>query len=314
VVMSAGLLPATHLLIEPGKVLFLNNAINHGVLGPLALTQSAEAGRSALFLLETNPGPGLGLLLAYWSFGHGPARATAPASVVIHFLGGIHEIYFTYVLIRPRLIVALIAGGMAATTLYVATGAGLVAMPSPGSIFAYAAMSPRRAFWPVLSGVVLATVVSFSVAAILLRFPRRAREEMDLEQARASVARLKTSAASPPLDAMPPVRKIVFACDAGMGSSAMGASILRQKLKRAGVNVAVCHAAINEIPADADLVLTHRSLTERARQQQPLAEHIGLEDFLKSPVYDELVARFRGTNSAVDGREAHAAGSSAPNA
>jgi mannitol PTS system EIICBA or EIICB component len=301
-IVAAKLLPLVHLLIEPGKVLFLNNAINHGILGPLALTQSAESGRSLLFLLETNPGPGLGILLAYWLRGSGVARAAAPAATVIHFLGGIHEIYFPYVLMRPRLIVAAIAGGMAATTLYAAFGAGLVAMPSPGSVFAYAAMAPRGGLVLVLSGVVVAAAVSFVVASVMLKLGRNADNAADdLAAACARMESLKqgTPAAAPvtvPAPNLPrAVRKIVFACDAGMGSSAMGAAVLRQTLQRAGVNVAVGHAAVNEIPADADLVITHRALTARARQYRPAAEHVSVDDFLQNPVYNELATRLRGS-------------------
>jgi mannitol PTS system EIICBA or EIICB component len=291
-VIEAKLLPFAHVLIEPGKVLFLNNAINHGVLGPLALTQSAASGRSILFLLETNPGPGLGILLAYWVFGPAAARTATPAAAIIHFFGGIHEIYFPYVLMRPRLILAAIGGGMAATSFYAAFAAGLVAMPSPGSIFAYVMMSPRGGLPVVLVGVALATVVSFSIAAALLKFAGDAAGAApDLATAQARVQQLKRG----PAIAEPAggIRKIIFACDAGMGSSVMGAAILRRKLQDAGVPVAVAHSAVDDIPFDADLVVTHRTLTARARARLPLAEHLEVDDFLKSPVYDELIERLR---------------------
>ncbi len=98
------LLPLASIIIEPAKVLFLNNAINQGVLTPLGIQQSAEEGKSILFLLEANPGPGLGLLIAYSIFGTGMAKSTAPAAAIIQFFGGIHEIYFPYVLMKPILI------------------------------------------------------------------------------------------------------------------------------------------------------------------------------------------------------------------
>ncbi|MCA2214410.1 PTS transporter subunit EIIC [Wangella sp. NEAU-J3] len=171
------LLPAAALLIEPAKVLFLNNAINHGVLGPLGVAESAETGRSILFLLETNPGPGLGILLAYLCFGPRALRPSVPAATAIQFLGGIHEIYFPYVLMKPSLVGAAIAGGGAGIVTFMVTGAGLVATPSPGSIFAYLANSPRGAHPGVLAGVVVATGVSFAVGSLLLGLGRRDGDE-----------------------------------------------------------------------------------------------------------------------------------------
>jgi mannitol PTS system EIICBA or EIICB component len=163
------LLPLASIIVEPAKVLFLNNAINHGVLAPLGVAEAAKSGKSILFMIETNPGPGLGLLLAYWFFGPRSVRPTAPGAIIIHFFGGIHEIYFPYVLMRPVLILAMIAGGMSAVLTFLVTGAGLVATPSPGSIFAYLAVTPKGEFLPVLAGVAVGAVVSFGVSMVLLK-------------------------------------------------------------------------------------------------------------------------------------------------
>jgi PTS system mannitol-specific IIC component len=170
--VSHHLLPLASLIVEPGKVLFLNNAINHGVLAPLGVAQSHAAGKSILFMIESNPGPGLGLLLAYLVFGPRSLRPTVPAAIVVQFLGGIHEIYFPYVLMKPRLILATIAGGMAGVATFMVTGAGLVATPSPGSIFAYMAVTPKGGYFGVLLGIVIAAGVSFVVASVLLGFGR----------------------------------------------------------------------------------------------------------------------------------------------
>jgi mannitol PTS system EIICBA or EIICB component len=166
------LLPFASILVEPAKVLFLNNAINHGVLGPLGVQQSVETGKSILFMIETNPGPGLGLLLAYLVFGPRSLRPTAPAAIIVQFLGGIHEIYFPYVLMKPRLILAMIAGGAAGVLTFIITGAGLVATPSPGSIFAYMAVTPRGGHVWVLLGITIAAAVTFALASLLLGFGR----------------------------------------------------------------------------------------------------------------------------------------------
>jgi PTS system mannitol-specific IIC component len=175
------LLPLASVLIEPAKVLFLNNAVNHGVLGPLGVTEAAKHGKSILFMLESNPGPGLGVLLAYLLFGPKRLRPSVPAAIVIQFLGGIHEIYFPYILMKPRLILATMAGGAAGIGTFMITGAGLVATPAPGSIFAYAAETPRGGYFGVFLGVLIAAAVSFAVGSVLLGFGRLAGDEEDDE-------------------------------------------------------------------------------------------------------------------------------------
>ncbi|MCW2948790.1 MAG: system mannitol-specific transporter subunit [Actinoallomurus sp.] len=170
------LLPLASVLIEPAKVLFLNNAVNHGVLGPLGVAEAVKHGKSILFMLESNPGPGLGVLLAYLLFGPRSLRPSVPAAIVIQFLGGIHEIYFPYILMKPRLILASMAGGAAGIGTFMVTGAGLVATPSPGSIFAYAAETPRGGYVGVFAGVFIAAAVSFAVGSVLLGFGRFAGE------------------------------------------------------------------------------------------------------------------------------------------
>jgi PTS system mannitol-specific IIC component len=171
------LLPLASLIIEPGKVLFLNNAINHGVLTPLGASQSEEAGKSILFMLESNPGPGLGILLAFMFFGPRVMRPSTPAAIVIHFFGGIHEIYFPYILMKPQLILAAILGGASGILTYIVFGAGLVASPAPGSIFAYMAMTPRGGHLVVLLGIVIAAAVSFVVASLLMGLGRKEKTE-----------------------------------------------------------------------------------------------------------------------------------------
>ncbi|NGQ95222.1 PTS mannitol transporter subunit IICBA [Brevibacillus sp. SYP-B805] len=305
VIVNAGLLPLASIFIEPAKILFLNNAINHGILSPLGVEQAAKAGKSIFFMLEANPGPGLGILLAYWLVGRGSAKQSAPGAVIIHFLGGIHEIYFPYILMNPRLVLAVMAGGMTGVFTFSLFHAGLVAPPSPGSIFAFIAMAPKGGLLPVLAGVVTAAAVSFFIAALLLKASKQDAEEGDLDKATAKMKELKGTqnvAAAVPATAevsataaapARTVNKVVFACDAGMGSSAMGASTLRKKFKDAGLDITVINTAINEIPDDADVVVTHKNLTERAKQKAPHAEHISIENFLNSPEYDRLVQRLK---------------------
>lgn len=293
-IVNANLLPLANIFIEPAKVLFLNNAINHGILSPLGIDQAASAGKSILFLLETNPGPGLGILLAYWLFGKGTAKQTAPGAVIIHFLGGIHEIYFPYILMKPALILAAMAGGISGVFTFNIFNAGLVAAPSPGSIFALLAMTPKGNYVGVLAGVLVATAVSFAVAALILKTSKATDEDLSSAAAKMEEMKGKKSSVSSVLtsqDSINPnnVNKIVFACDAGMGSSAMGASILRNKTQKAGLDVTVINTAINNLPADADVVITHNDLTDRAKAKLPNATHISVENFLNSPRYDELI-------------------------
>jgi mannitol PTS system EIICBA or EIICB component len=182
------LLPLASIIVEPAKVLFLNNAINHGVLAPLGVAEAADKGKSILFMIETNPGPGLGLLLAYWFFGPRAVRPTAPGAIIIHFFGGIHEIYFPYVLMRPILILGMIAGGMAGVFTFLVTGAGLVATPSPGSIFAYLAVTPKGGLFPVLAGVAVAAGVSFAVNSLLLKVTVHEEDEVVVPETQPSAA------------------------------------------------------------------------------------------------------------------------------
>ncbi|MBD8070811.1 PTS mannitol transporter subunit IICB [Bacillus sp. PS06] len=298
VIVNAGLLPLASIFIEPAKVLFLNNAINHGILSPLGAKEAADAGKSILFLLEANPGPGLGILLAFMVFGKGTARQTSPGAAVIHFFGGIHEIYFPYILMKPMLLLAAIAGGISGVFTFSLFNVGLVAPPSPGSIFALMAMTPKGGgHLGVLLGVLVAAAVSFAVAALILKTGKQ-EEETDIADAAAKMEAMKgkKSSVSGTFETKKAefdpknVNKIIFACDAGMGSSAMGASILKNKAKKAGlVDIEITNKAINDIPSDADIVITHKDLTSRAKEKLPTAHHISVENFLNSPKYDELI-------------------------
>ena len=292
------LLPLTSILIEPAKVLFLNNAINHGVLTPLGTTQALETGKSILFLLEANPGPGLGLLLAFMFFGKGAARASAPGAAIIQFFGGIHEIYFPYVLMKPKLIIATILGGMTGVFINVLFGSGLRAPAAPGSIIAVYAQTASGSFLGVTLSVFGAAAVSFTVAALLLKTDR-ATDEGDLAAATAEMESLKgkKSSVSGLLTKGGPISSIVFACDAGMGSSAMGASVLRKKVNAAGFgDVKVTNQSIANLTDSYGLVVTHRDLTDRARLKTGSAVHVSVDDFMSTPAYDEIVEMLGKTN------------------
>jgi PTS system mannitol-specific IIC component len=310
-----GLLPLASLIIEPAKVLFLNNAVNHGVLTPLGIQQATQNGKSILFLLEANPGPGAGLLLAYAIFGTGLAKNTAPGALIIQFFGGIHEIYFPYVLLKPLTLLATIGGGMVGIFTLVVFGAGLRAPAAPGSIIAVYAQTPGNSLVGVTLSVLLAATTSFIIGSIILRASRRRDEEGDLAAATAQMEGLKGKESSisgvltqleheeaqARTERVEPIRKIVFACDAGMGSSAMGASVLRNKLKKAGfTDVNVVNVAIANLDDTYDLVVTHQDLTLRARDRTPSAQHVSVSNFMNSPRYDEIVEEVQHTNAPQD--------------
>ena len=311
--VANNLLPLTSIIIEPAKVFFLNNAINHGVLTPLGTQQAAETGRSILFLLEANPGPGVGLLLAFTFFGIGAARASAPGAAFIQFVGGIHEVYFPYALMKPTLILALIGGGMTGVATNMLLGGALRAPAAPGSILAVVAQIAPGAYFPVLLSVVLSAVVSFLIAGVILRASRSAdlaaeaagtdRFEAAISQTEANkgkgsdaLAGLRGGTGTATLAG--PVKTIVFACDAGMGSSAMGASVLRKKIQAAGFgDVKVVNKAIAGLEDTYDIVVSHQDLMDRASQKTPSAVHVAVDNFMASPKYDDVVEMVKESNS-----------------
>lgn len=307
--ISNHLIPLANLFIEPAKILFLNNAINHGILTPLGTEQVLKTGKSLLFLLEANPGPGLGVLIAFWMFGKGSAKATAPGAIIIHFIGGIHEIYFPYVMMKPALFGAVMAGGVTGTFVNNMLGSGLKAPASPGSIIAILSMTPKGIgnFLAVLAGVIAAAVVSFFVSALILKNDKSMVDDSALESAQAELASNKAVAkgqapvATDTEIVAANIKHIIFACDAGMGSSAMGASILRDKVKKAGLNIDVTNRAIANLTDAADtLVVTQEELAPRAAKMAPSATRVSVSNFLNSPKYEAIIDSLTGGNAPVN--------------
>ena len=283
------LLPLTSIIVEPAKILFLNNAINHGIFSPLGIQQAAEQAQSIFFLIEANPGPGLGLLLAYMFFGKGAAKGSASGAAVIHFFGGIHEIYFPYVLMNPRLIIAMILGGMTGVFTLTLFGSGLSSPASPGSIIAILAVTPKTSILGVIISVMAAATVSFFVSVVLLKTTKNTDRSFEDAQSDAIAMKDESKGLKTETFNLGNVTKIVVACDAGMGSSAMGAGVLRKKVQDANLDINVINLAINNLTSDADIVITHKDLTQRAKQYAPNAHHISLTNFLDSGLYSQLV-------------------------
>lgn len=278
VLISHRLLPLVSVIVEPAKVLFLNNAVNHGICTPIGVQEVNEFGRSIVFMIESNPGAGLGILMAVWLFGQGAAKQSAPGAAVIHFFGGIHEIFFPYVLAQPLLLIATICGSASALLFYSLTGAGLVAPASPGSFIVFITMAPKGYTLVTIAGVLISFIVSFAIASFVVRFAKLTTKTDLTEQ---EIVRGK-------------IQKIVFACDAGMGSSALGATRFKSRLIKESLDKIICtNSAIDRVPHDASVVVCQKVLAERAASLMPDKELIVIDNFLSDPALDNLLKRIR---------------------
>lgn len=285
-------LPLIAVFIEPAKVLFLNNAINHGIFTPIATAQAAETGKSIMYMLEANPGPGLGVLLAYMFFCKDQeTKQSAPGAVIIHLFGGIHEIYFPYILMNPLVIVGPILGNMAAIFWFNLTDCGLVGPASPGSIIAYLMMAPGDKMIQIIIGVVIATVISFVVSSAIVRMSKGKSLEEAQEEMASRKAEAKGTAAPVAITSAEGVKKVVFACDAGMGSSAMGATKFRNRVKGLRPDLTVINTSVDTIPQDCDIAVVQVTLVDRARKCVPNAQMVTINNFLADPALDALFAQ-----------------------
>lgn len=288
------MLPLISLVVEPAKILFLNNAINHGIFSPIGIEQVHEIGQSVMFLIEANPGAGLGMLLAHWAVGKGSSKTSAPGAAIIHFFGGIHEIYFPYVLANPLLLISMIAGSSASLLFFSIFGGGLVAPASPGSIISVLAMAPKGQTLIVLAGVLIAAGVSFAVSLPLIK-GRKANAAANQVNADVSISKSGTR------------QRIKFACDAGMGSSALGATRFRKRAAYENIDADISNCAIEDIPADTDIVVCQNHLKDRAleRVEKNSTESgkktvvIGIENFMDDPALDRLLESLKGGNHEV---------------
>ncbi len=291
ILITYGLLPLVAIFVEPAKVLFLNNALNHGIFTPIGSSQAEELGRSIMYMLETNPGPGLGVLLAYCFFAKDKTtKQSAPGAVLIHFLGGIHEIYFPYVLMNPLVIVAPIVGNICSIAFFSLTGCGLKAPASPGSIIAFLSMAPKDKMVFTILGVLIATVVSFLIASPIIKFTDGKKRSLSDAQNQMSQMKAESKGQAIAQNDGPVnpslIKKIIFACDAGMGSSAMGATKFRNRIKDVRPDIIVKNTSVDNIPADCDVAVVQATLAERARKSAPQAKLITIGNFLADPSLD----------------------------
>ncbi len=297
--VKTGFLPLLSVINEPAKVLFLNNVIDQGIYYPLGMQQVVEHGKSIYFMVASNPGAGLGLLLAYSMFGKGNSKKAASGAMIIHFLGGIHEIYFPFVLMKPILILAMILGNGAGTLVFSLMNVGLVAGPSPGSIFAYLALTPKGNFFGVILGVLVAIAVSFVISSLILKGSKDTEDEeydesvkrsKEMKQEGKDLLNQKTAVLTEK------IVNVAFACDAGLGSSAMGANAFRKKLEKEGVKITVNNYAIEKVPEEVQVVVTHENLLERARMSMPNKRIVTIKNFIGDSNIDDLFVEILAQN------------------
>ena len=311
ILVDLKLLPLVSIIVEPAKVFFLNNAINHGVFSPIGIQQVTEAGKSIFFTIETNPGPGLGVLLAYSIFGKGNSKATAPGAAIIHFFGGIHEIYFPYILMNPVLIIALIIGGMSGVLTTLILKGGLIAVPAPGSIIAMLAVTPKGGFIATIGSVLISAIITFLLSSI---FVKKSHSEENLEEAieksksnkslnsndtenkeKNIISQINEMTLEEALKNNIKINKIVVACDAGMGSSAMGATILKKLATEKGIeNITIVNSAISNLDDSADIIITQKSLTALAKEKIPNKIHLSINNFMDKNFYNEVLDKIKG--------------------
>lgn len=287
-----GLIPLVSLFVQPAQILFLNNAINHGIMVPLGLQQAAIAGKSILFLVEANGANWVGLAAAFAVFGTGIAKKSAPGAVIIMFFGGIAEVCFPYCLMMPLTIIGPIIGNMFSLFILSAFGGGTVGPPSPGSVFAFYMMTPKDAMLVNTVAYFGSLIITFFVTGFIIKFHHQTKEDVTLpkinkpnfDKVELPVAEISS------IKVTKSVNKIVFACDAGMGSSAMGVSILRKQLTKVGKTPSIEHVAVSQIPNDADVVITNVSLAERARSMTNNTILIlTLSNFMDKKEYDRII-------------------------
>lgn len=310
ILVDLKLLPLVSIIVEPAKVFFLNNAINHGVFSPIGIQQVTEAGKSIFFTIETNPGPGLGVLLAYSIFGKGNSKATAPGAAIIHFFGGIHEIYFPYILMNPILIIALIIGGMSGVLTTLILKGGLIAVPAPGSIIAMLAVTPKGGFIATIGSVLISAIITFLLSSI---FIKKSHSEENLEEAieksksnkslnsndtknkeKNIISQINEMTLEEALKNNIKINKIVVACDAGMGSSAMGATILKKLATEKGIeNITIVNSAISNLDDSADIIITQKSLTALAKEKMPNKIHLSINNFMDKNFYKEVLDKIK---------------------
>lgn len=291
--IDKGMMPLLAFIIEPAKVLFLNNAIDQGIFVPLGSAEILKTGgKTIYYMLVSSPAPGAGVIIAYWLFGKGTSKQSAPTSLLIQFIGGIHEIYFPYVLMKPLMFLAVIAGGVAQISVWMITKAGLAGYPHPGSIVSFIIMLPKTGAINVFLGLLAGIIASCAVASLILKMDKNQEDiNTSLSDEMSDVLGLSNNKKNDELISYETeeINSIIFACDAGVGSSAMGASVLRKKLKEANLYIDVIHMPVDRVPSNAKIIFTQKELKQRAESATNNAIIRTVDNYLNDPEYDKLV-------------------------
>lgn len=275
-------LPFVSFVIEPAKVLFLNNISNHGIVGPLGVQQTKELGKSIFFLLEANPGPGLGMLLACFVRGSNEEKVRLKSTIAIQSIGGIHEVYFPYVLSKPILFLSVIAGGFTGVFLFSTFQVGLVSTASPASILFIFFLTPKHDFIFLFIGIALSAFVSFLLSFLFLKQGASFIDQTE-ENEQSPVIPNQTQVH------LQPIRRVIVACDGGMASSSMEAAILRKKLQSSPLDLVVDYSSIDEIPKDTDVIICHRRFSPSIASNYPGILNFGLHSLSNESEYTNII-------------------------
>lgn len=250
-----------------------------------------------MFLIEPNGAYWVGLVAAYAVFGKGMAKKSAPGAVAIQFLGGIAETCFPYCLMNPITILGPIAGNIFSIFVLTNFGGGAVGPPSPGSVFAFYMMTPRECIVVNTIAYFGSLAVSFVVTALILKLTDKSIEDAastESTAAQGGTGTVLSVEGTQVLGHISQLNKVIFACDAGMGSSAMGVSILRTRLQKAGLMPDIDHVAVAEIPMDADVVVTNVNLAERAKMAtKGKIPILTLSNFMDQNEYNRIVMQIK---------------------
>lgn len=296
------IIAALSIIIEPAKVFFLNNIMNHGILVPLGMNQVQESGQSILFLLESNPGPGLGMMAALY-YGIKKRRKEYAAAMFAQAAGGLHEVYFPFVLSDMMLLIPLIAGGFAGNLCFEFLGSGLQGPVSPGSVITILIMAGKGQVLRTAVGIAVSAIVAFCGSLLVLKI--RGGYHADEETAAAEEIQelqdipeqdQKEENRRQEIERMP-ILKVGFVCDAGVGSSAMGASLFRRKLAQTELHgLQVQPYAADQIPQDLDLIVCQKDFYELLPEREEQVEVCTVSNLMASEEYTAIIEKIQRRN------------------
>ncbi|WHQ36846.1 hypothetical protein [Spiroplasma sp. SV19] len=296
--------PFMAILTEPLRAMFLNNALNHGVMVPLGtedVVRQLDNGvinpASWFFMVGGNPGPGFGLLLAYVVW-RKQQRAAALGSSPIQLLGGIHEVHYVYIVAEPIMILATISGAFVSLGVVAIFSGGTRAVISPGSLISVIAMSPTAIKIAInIIAVLAGALTAFGVASFIMIFKRHHKTDQLIVNVtdegiafQDPVVSLSQDRKKTPNFNWAKAKLLMVACDAGMGSSAMAAAILRKWCEKNNIDIIVKNCAVKDLTPDVDICVTMKTFADIAHEKIPNAYIYPVSQFLGKNIFDNLHA------------------------